>query len=203
MRNSCWNLNLRQSQFLSEIILSNLFLLEDFMVDFQISIVGSQTDEKLFFSDISLLNERKIYGAQLKKYTNEAIFLSANDLILLLNGKKNDLWRLSFFYVRYFLCLFLTHLILFHIFFLLLLQEEKSFSLDFRFSRSTTLLHLYEEINIWAELFDEKKGRKINLNQTTEASKHEEKLILRNCERFIWSRNFSSNHAIFHNHQSF
>lgn len=39
-----------------------------------------------------LLTMKTIYESQLKKvYINEAIFLSANDLVLLLNGKKNDL----------------------------------------------------------------------------------------------------------------
>lgn len=78
----------------------------------------------LLFRDISiswqfysgLNNGRNLWLAIKKKYKNEAIFLSANDLILLLNGKKNDLWRLSFFYVILFSVCF-WHIWSFSIFF--------------------------------------------------------------------------------------
>lgn len=51
------------------------------------------------------------------------------------------------FMLFYFLCLLLTHLILFHIFPLLLERREKIAFLSFS-SSSTTFLHAHEEINI-------------------------------------------------------
>lgn len=60
-------------------------------------------------------------------------------------------------------------------------------------------LHPHEEINM-RRIF---LMRKI-FNQRSIKITFMEKLILVNCEREIYMKsNFSSNHAIFHNHQSF
>lgn len=117
------------------------------------------------------------------------------------------------FMLFYFLCLLLTHLILFHIFSVVTPGGEKKAFVRFRSSPPPQrfCIHLHG----WRKLICEEKSflmrqKQEKFNQRSIKITFMEKLILldsvgapRDLRDLYEVKNFCSNHAIFHNHQSF
>lgn len=89
-------------------------------------------------------------------------------------------------FMFYFLCLLLTHLILFHIFSVVTAGGKIAFPPLSLFSRLATFLHLHKEINIWEEFCDEKKIQPAKHQNYFYRETHFEELR----GIYIWSRKF-------------